>query len=44
MRVLVMFVVHMRMFVRHCFVQMLVIVAFGEMKPEAYGHEGRGQP
>ena len=44
MRVLVMFVVHMRMFVRHCYVQMLVIVAFGKMKPEADGHEGCRQP
>jgi hypothetical protein len=36
---LMVLVVPVKMFMSHCFMVMRVSVAFGKMKPDAYGHE-----
>jgi hypothetical protein len=42
--VLVMFVVRVKMLMRHCFVAVRMGVALSEMEPYAYGHQTARRP
>ena len=44
MLMLVMLVMDMGVFMRHCFVRMLVFVTFGEVQPNARAHEHTSHP
>lgn len=43
MRMLMVFVMHMAMAVRDGIVRVFVLVPFGQMQPDADGHQGGGQ-